>query len=111
MISTHILDTANGRPANGVDIALEVLDASGRWEHVATGTTNTDGRAASLADAAELSGRTVRLRFETGAYFERERCPIFFPWVEVTFAIAHGQARYHVPLLLSPFGYSIYRGS
>lgn len=111
MISTHVLDTATGRPASGVDVALDVLDASGRWERVATGTTNADGRAASLADAAELPGRTVRLRFETGAYFEREGCPSFFPLVEVSFAIAHGQARYHVPLLLSPFGYSTYRGS
>ncbi len=111
MISTHVLDLASGRPASGLGVALDVFGESGVWERVAMGATDVDGRVPALARAAELAGKTVRLRFETGAYFEREQKPIFFPLVDITFVILGAEERYHVPLLLSPFGYSTYRGS
>jgi 5-hydroxyisourate hydrolase len=111
MISTHVLDLATGRPASGIGVTLDVLEPDGAWTRVGAGTTNDDGRVASLASAAELAGKTVRLRFETGAYFDGADRPVFFPFIEVALVLEPGQPRYHVPLLLSPFGYSTYRGS
>jgi 5-hydroxyisourate hydrolase len=92
-------------------VSLELELESGRWQRIGEGTTDTDGRVASLGGAVELAHKTVRLHFETGAYFSREHCPVFYPFVDVTFVTDEAQARYHVPLLLSPFGYSTYRGS
>ena len=100
-LSTHVLDTARGRPANGVPVQL--LDASGAT--LATGITDDDGRVASLAD--DLASGPHTLRFDVAAYFPGG----FYPEVAVTFVVAEGEAHYHVPLLLSPYGYSTYRGS
>jgi len=111
MISTHVLDTSSGCPAQGVAVTLEVLGASGSWLRVATYETDADGRVRELGSATELAGKTCRLRFETGAYFAARGAPVFFPYVEVAFVIDPERDRYHVPLLLSPFGYSTYRGS
>jgi 5-hydroxyisourate hydrolase len=111
MISTHVLDTSSGRPAQGVSVALEVLGASGSWLSVARYTTDLDGRVRELGSATELAGKTCRLRFETGAYFAAQGAPVFFPYVDIAFVIDPDRDRYHVPLLLSPFGYSTYRGS
>lgn len=111
MISTHVLDTSSGRPAAGVSVTLEVLGASGNWLHVALDMTDADGRVRELANARELAGKTCRLRFETGPYFAAQGLPVFFPYVEVAFVIDAARDRYHVPLLLCPFGYSTYRGS
>jgi 5-hydroxyisourate hydrolase len=110
MISTHVLDTSSGRPASGLFVALDVLVAESSWQRVAAGTTNRDGRAPELGRASELVGQTCRLRFETGAYFRAQGRESFFPYVEIAFVI-DADERYHVPLLLSPFGYSTYRGS
>ena len=105
-ITTHVLDTSRGRPATGVPVVLERAVDSG-WQPVGRGTTDADGRAGDLLTAAPSDGR-YRLTFDTGAYFGGAG---FYPEVTVTFTVQRGEQHYHVPLLLSPFGYSTYRGS
>ena len=105
-ITTHVLDTAQGRPAAGVTVTLE---RGPDWTPVGNGRTGDDGRLADLG-AAEDAGR-YRLRFDTGAYFEAAGRSAFFPEVTVEFTVEHPDEHHHVPLLLSPFGYSTYRGS
>jgi 5-hydroxyisourate hydrolase len=100
-LSTHILDIARGRPAAGVLVALETSEAA----HVARGTTDEDGRIGALGDRL-MPGAYV-LRFATGAYLGPDA---FYPEVVVGFRIGTDE-HYHVPLLLSPYGYSTYRGS
>ena len=100
-LSTHVLDTAHGRPARGVPVQLH--DGSGGL--LAEGLTDDDGRVASLG--AELPAGTYTLRFQVSAH----QPDGFYPEVTVTFTVADGERHYHVPLLLSPFGYATYRGS
>jgi 5-hydroxyisourate hydrolase len=100
-LSTHVLDTAQGRPAAGIPVQLE--DDSGRI--LAEEVTDDDGRVGSLG--AELPGGTYTLRFQVSAHQPEG----FYPEVAVTFTVAGEEQHYHVPLLLSPFGYSTYRGS
>jgi 5-hydroxyisourate hydrolase len=107
-VTTHILDTAAGRPAPGVDVALARLDG-GTWTPVGNGTTDADGRVGSLGPEQVPPG-TYRLTFGTGPYYERLGTPAFFPEVDLVFSVT-GTEHYHVPLLLSPFAYSTYRGS
>jgi 5-hydroxyisourate hydrolase len=102
-ITTHVLDTSRGRPAAGVPVVLERAVDSG-WEPVGRGTTGADGRLRDLLTSAPEDGR-YRLTFDTGAYSR------FYPEVTVTFVVGGGEGHYHVPLLLSPYGYSTYRGS
>ncbi len=102
-ISTHVLDTANGRPAAGVAITLEI--DRGGWQIIATGATNGDGRLKLVDDAPEPA--IYRITFDTGSYNPDG----FFPRVAIEFIVGAGAQHYHVPLLLSPFGYSTYRGS
>lgn len=110
-ISTHVLDTARGRPAADVAVTLERLSGTA-WGPVAEGRTDADGRVpALLPEGRAPEAGTWRLRFEVGAYFERRGDAAFYPSVEVTFRIAEADGHYHVPLLISPFGYSTYRGS
>jgi 5-hydroxyisourate hydrolase len=109
-ISTHVLDAAAGSPARGVTIALE-RSAGGGWSPVAAGTTDHDGRCPQLAAGLELAVGTYRMRFDSGAYFAATGTPTFYPLVEITFAVTDPHTHYHVPLLLSPFAYSTYRGS
>ncbi|MEE4277688.1 MAG: hydroxyisourate hydrolase [Halieaceae bacterium] len=112
-ITTHVLDTALGTPAQGIDLTLYRHDSAlGSWRELASGTTNGDGRVADLLEAGtELPAGTYRLRFVTGPYLEKCAGGGFYPWVDVVFAVARGGEHYHVPLLLSPHGYSTYRGS
>ncbi|OFW66514.1 MAG: hydroxyisourate hydrolase [Actinobacteria bacterium RBG_16_68_21] len=105
LISTHALDTSVGRPAAGVAVRLELAAGDG-WIEVARAVTDDDGRVRSLAEPTE--GGTYRLTFDTGAYLGPDA---FYPEVVVVFAIADAAAHHHVPLLLSPFGYTTYRGS
>ncbi len=109
-ISTHVLDTAAGRPAAGVSVALErwELDA---WLVCATATTDSDGRCQELLASSRVAAGRYRLVFATGDYFARDGGHTFFPEVAITFEIPHGGVNFHVPLLLSPFGYTTYRGS
>jgi 5-hydroxyisourate hydrolase len=108
-ITTHVLDTSRGCPAAGVPVVLERVVDSG-WKPVSRGTTDADGRASELLSSAPDVGR-YRLTFDTGAYFRAVGDAGFYPEVSVTFVVRRGDEHFHVPLLLSPFGYSTYRGS
>jgi 5-hydroxyisourate hydrolase len=111
-ITTHVLDTAAGRPAYGVPVVLETLSAAGEWQTVGQGVTDMDGRLRDLLAAGEgLAHTTYRLTFDTATYFSAQRVESFYPQVTVTFSVRDASAHYHVPLLLSPYGYSTYRGS
>ena len=112
-ITTHVLDTAEGRPARGVAVRLELQDRGGdAWTEIAAGHTDGDGRLSDLLPVGgRLEARTYRLTFDTGAYFRAAGRPVFYPRVEVTFQVSAPDEHHHVPLLLSPFGYSTYRGS
>jgi 5-hydroxyisourate hydrolase len=105
-ISTHVLDSARGQPAAGVEVRLESVDGA----EIATGSTDADGRIADLGPS-ELAAGAYRLVFNTGGYFAVTGQPVFYPEVAIAFAIADPDEHYHVPLLLAPFAYSTYRGS
>lgn len=109
MITTHVLDIAAGRPAEGVLVILEQSSTSG-WTELGRGPTDADGRQKSLS-AASIAAGVYRLRFDTAAYFRAKNVRAFFPEVTVAFEIDDVGRHYHVPLLLSPYGYSTYRGS
>ena len=111
-VSTHVLDAVLGGPARGMDIRLERVGGTevGGTE-VGRGTTDADGRCRELTEGIQLDAGTYRLSFETGAYFARTDTPTFYPVVDLTFEVTDPSAHYHVPLLLSPFAYSTYRGS
>ena len=114
MISTHVLDTARGRPAAGVPVALEQLDAgeTSGARTVAQALTDADGRVRELVPAtASLGVGHYRIRFDTGAYFRAQRTEGFYPEVVVVFEIRNASEHHHVPLLLNPYGYATYRGS
>jgi 5-hydroxyisourate hydrolase len=110
VITTHVLDTARGKPATGVSVRLDRVQA-GTWLSIGSGLTDGDGRLRSLTPAGPVAPGTYRIAFDTGTYFAALSVEVFFPLVEIQFLIADGTAHYHVPLLLSPFGYSTYRGS
>jgi 5-hydroxyisourate hydrolase len=107
-VTTHVLDTAFGTPAVGVGVTLD-RQVEDRWSEVGSGATDADGRITTLGPE-RLEPGVHRLTFATGDYFDATRRPAFYPEVQVTFLVTGGE-HYHVPLLLSPFGYSTYRGS
>ena len=109
MITTHVLDTARGRPAVGLRISLAKVTGGG-VELVGEGVTDEDGRQGRLGSGPLTAGR-YRLTFSTGRWFADEGLEGFYPQVVIEFAVASPDQHYHVPLLLSPFGYSTYRGS
>jgi 5-hydroxyisourate hydrolase len=112
-ISTHILDTALGRPANDVPVSLA------RWEHHLWVTlsdsnlrTDADGRARQLlSEGASLATGLYRIRFDTAVYYEAQRLTGLYPFVEIAFEVRDSEAHYHIPLLLTANGYTTYRGS
>jgi 5-hydroxyisourate hydrolase len=111
-ISTHVLDTSLGVPAPGVRVVLDRIDADGTPARIATGETDTDGRLRDLlASGRSLDEGTYRLTFDTGGYFAASARETFFPTVTIEFRVGSSRQHYHVPLLVSPFGYSTYRGS
>jgi len=110
-ISTHVLDISRGRPAEGVPITLEKKDLSGGYAPVNAGRTDADGRVKGLVPEGTLTAGTYRITFDTGAYFAALDVEAFYPEASVVFVIRDAEAHYHVPLLLSAFGYSTYRGS
>lgn len=111
-ITTHVLDVAGGTPASGVSVTLEHRAAPDvSWTFVARGVTDAGGRATLLQSARAIAAGDYQLRFETGVYFEQKGLSAFFPEIVVSFRIDASGAHHHVPLLLSPFGYSTYRGS
>jgi 5-hydroxyisourate hydrolase len=109
-ITTHILDTALGRPAAGVPVTLE-RRAGEAWELLGRGTTDADGRIADLMPAGSMRPGVHRITFATGEYFAAQNTEGFYPTVPIIFSVADGAEHYHVPLLLNPFGFSTYRGS
>ena len=109
-ITTHILDTSIGKPAQGVSVLLEQKNYEA-WKKIAEGTTNTDGRINDLLSEDKIPGAGIyRLVFETASYFKKQNVKTFYPLVTIEFEIT-GSSHYHVPLLLSPYGYSTYKGS
>jgi 5-hydroxyisourate hydrolase len=111
-LTTHVLDVSRGLPAQGVPVRLDRRETSGQgeWTVLAEGATNADGRCADLLNAGALTRGVYRLAFDTRAYFEAQGQKGFYPVVEIVFDVSD-ERHHHVPLLLSPFGYSTYRGS
>jgi 5-hydroxyisourate hydrolase len=110
-ITSHVLDTALGRPAKNLRIQLEQREASGEWTPLSARVTNADGRVSDFLPEGALEARTYRLIFETGAYLSAIGQSVFFPEVTLVFTIQTPTEHHHLPLLLSPYGYSTYRGS
>jgi 5-hydroxyisourate hydrolase len=110
MITTHVLDTSLGRPGRAIAVELEREDG-GMWRLVGGGVTDDDGRLRTLTPPGPVQPGTYRIRFQTGAYFAAHGTRGFFPVVEIQFTVVDGTQHYHVPLLLSPFSFSTYRGS
>jgi hydroxyisourate hydrolase len=110
-ITTHVLDTALGKPAEGIMILLQKPIAEDQWEDIADGVTNPDGRVPNfMKEDQKIAPGIYRMLFKTKAYFEKLSVQGFYPEVPVIFEIRDTE-HYHIPLLLSPFGYSTYRGS
>jgi 5-hydroxyisourate hydrolase len=111
-ISTHVLDTARGKPAPGVPVRLERQDSSGKWVQVGSAQTDQDGRCGQLLPEGELLREgPYRLTFDTAIYFTACGIQGLYPVVEVTFQVRDGESQFHIPLLLSANGYTTYRGS
>ena len=110
-ISTHVLDISTGQPAGGLEFELARQTASGQWEALAQGVTDAQGRSAGLQIPGPVTVGVYRLSFAAGMYFERRGVATFYPTVTVEFHVTAAGERYHVPLILGPFGYSTYRGS
>jgi 5-hydroxyisourate hydrolase len=108
-ITTHVLDTALGRPAAGVPLLLS-KSSGGGWTSVGRGDTDADGRCKGLMKAGKLKKGAYRLTFGVAAYFKRTKRAAFYPSVSIVFTVRDAR-HHHVPLLLSPWGYSTYRGS
>jgi 5-hydroxyisourate hydrolase len=106
-LSTHVLDASAGRPAAGVAVTLERRDGNG-WQELARGTTDGDGRIGALG---EPGTGVHRITFNSGGYFAERGVATFYPQVSVVFEITEPAEHHHVPLLLSPYAYSTYRGS
>jgi 5-hydroxyisourate hydrolase len=109
-LSTHILDTALGRPAVGVKLALWQLHTTG-WTEIGTGITDSDGRCRTLLGEAELEVGEYSIRFETGAWYEAQGLQGLYPHVAIVFQVRDPGQHYHIPLLLTANGYTTYRGS
>ena len=109
-ITTHILDVSLGKPAAGVAVRLARAEGAGFTE-LARGITDADGRVTTLLPPGSLTSGTYRLSFDVGPYFAASHRASFYPHVDVVFDVTQPDQHHHVPLLLSPFGYSTYRGS
>ena len=111
-ISTHILDISRGRPAPNVVVKLEILNAGEGWSPLSEAVTDDDGRIKQfILNDPQVDAGTFRLVFFIGSYFDSLKQLSFYPEVTVTFLTDSATEHYHVPLLISPFGYSTYRGS
>jgi 5-hydroxyisourate hydrolase len=110
VITTHVLDIARGGPAAGVSVVLDARRGTD-WIRVSSGTTDAQGRLTSLTESVEVAPGLYRLTFDTGGYERDRAATAFFPEVQVTFLIEDAGEHFHVPLVVSPFGYSTYRGT
>jgi len=110
-ITTHVLDTARGKPASGVPVMLEVAEGTS-WTLVGKGATDADGRNRELTKEFAMRAATFRITFDTGAYFAAIGVTDhFYPKASIEFSVRDPGQHFHVPLLISPFGFSTYRGS
>ena len=109
-ITTHVLDTSRGRPAVGFQVGLQ-LKSGDTWKTLGTGLTDANGRCAGLLGESPLEKATYRLLFNAGAYYKEHHLDTFYSEISIVFEVSHPETHYHVPLLISPFGYSTYRGS
>ncbi len=109
-ISTHILDTALGKPAVGIPVILERADSQ-HWLTCASTITDHDGRCSALLTHEKVRAGRYRLTFATAPYFDKLHTPTLYPEISIIFDVASDHTRYHIPLLLTPFGYSTYRGT
>jgi len=111
-ITTHILDITSGLPGAGIAVVLERKTDMSGWQAIGEGVADADGRVGDLLSPEEafLTGQ-YRLIFDTGAYFALRNAEDFFPQVTISFVVKDTLEHYHVPLLLSPCGYTTYRGS
>ena len=111
-ITTHVLDITRATPASGMEVTLELSSSSREWREIARGRTDADGRINTLISGSTAPAPgTYRLVFQTGAYFQSLGTATFYPFVEIVFELKDSSKQHHVPLLISPFGYSTYRGS
>lgn len=111
-ISTHVLDLVHGKPAKGVAVRLEKQNAAGDWRVLTLARTDQDGRCGQLLPEGEnLSAGVYRLSFDTGSYYGLQNIDTLYPAMEVMFQARDGESHFHIPLLLSPNGYTTYRGS
>ena len=110
-ITTHVLDTSVGKPGAGIRCVLERKSDTSGWLRVACKTTDADGRINDLLSETDFFSGDYRLIYETGTYFLSRNIESFFPQITIGFVVKDPTQHYHVPLLLSPFGYSTYRGS
>jgi 5-hydroxyisourate hydrolase len=109
-LSTHILDTAMGRPAAGVSLELFKLDGT-IWRQVGRGATDMDGRCKTLLGESVLEAETYKIKFATEEYFSAQSLMGLYPYVEIVFMVTDPTQHYHIPLLLTANGYTTYRGS
>ncbi len=109
-ITSHVLDTSRGLPAAGVPVSLEI-DNSGIWERLALTHTDADGRLPVPFLSHPIEAARYRLTFNTSAYFAEQKIEAFYPYVQIAFEVRNPEVHHHIPLLLSPFGYTTYRGS
>jgi 5-hydroxyisourate hydrolase len=107
-LTTHVLDTAKGCPAQGLKVILASRNVDGSFQTISEGVTNADGRITNLIEKSQFRRGTYRLTFDTGSYHAGQG---FFPYVDVVFEVKNPDQHHHVPILLSPFGFSTYRGS
>jgi 5-hydroxyisourate hydrolase len=109
-VTSHVLDTSLGKPAAAMSVSLALLE-DGAFVELGRGVTDPDGRVKELLGSNALAVGLYRLRFETGAHYRAAGQASFYERVEIQFHVTDASQHYHVPLLLSPFGYSTYRGS
>ena len=116
-ITTHVLNTASGLPGEGIDVVLEFQTGGStphkeEWTQVASGVTNSDGRVPDFVPKEQaLAPGTYRITFDTAGYFKKLDMPSFYPYAAIVFEMNEPDSHYHVPLLISGFGFSTYRGS
>jgi 5-hydroxyisourate hydrolase len=111
-VSTHVLDTSLGKPAQDMSVRLERHESSGQWEMMGAARTDQDGRCTQLVpETARLFPGIYRLTFDTAGYYRLLGSSGLYPMVQVTFSVRDGETHFHIPLLLSPYGYTTYRGS
>jgi 5-hydroxyisourate hydrolase len=109
-ITTHVLDTSRGRPAVGFQVGLQIKSGD-TWKTLGAGLTDANGRCTGLLGDISLDKGTYRLHFNAGAYYRELDVETFYSEIAIVFEVTHPETHYHVPLLISPFGYSTYRGS